>query len=467
LIATVIFTTLLSAAVGRAQPTSPLPEGHPPINGSMAGAPTAAGPDDAQPLPPDHPPLGPADLIRRSQPTPSVASTPRDRIHQLLEGGPPIASERPSVATAAGSITVRVVDPGGAPLSSVPVRLGILERSGGRREERGSTGGDGTLAFTGLPTGEAQAYRVHVDHEGARYGSNPFRLPADHGYEVQITRLPTTRDDRSLLQILGQTFVELRDERLHVIQQAQLMNHSDATYVFPNDGLRVVLPEGAKAFDTQETMTDQQLVGGDGEFWIRGSIPPGPVSLVWAYDVPVTGSDQSFAFTLPWPTFIYRVTVQAPVGIEMSVPGFPPPQQFDEGGERQLMTQLRRSPDEPRLERVRVELSGIPGPGPGRWVAVAIALSLLAMGTFFGISGRGSLAASVVKARTRKKQRLLSEAVELDRLLRAEDIGPKYHARERQRIVDELAALLAQEASGGRPARPRRATVAGRDGAGQ
>ena len=111
-------------------------------------------------------------------------------------------------------------------------------------------------------------------YQGAKFSSTPFRLPDDQGYAVRVPLKPTTADTGLMFQVIGQTAVELRDDRLHVTQQARLANAGEATVVLPKDGLLVSLPEGFTAFQWQEQMTDQkgEQVAGQG-FKLRGSLP--------------------------------------------------------------------------------------------------------------------------------------------------------------------------------------------------
>src|SRR5690606_29746068 len=223
---------------------------------------------------------------------------------------PPAVTAQPSPDLPAGTVRVIVTDDSGRPAEGATVLLGTMGQGGERNRVSALTGAQGEHRWEGLPSGQSQAYRVNVPFEGATYSSTPFQLPPDQGYDVRVVRLPVTHDDRTVLQLIGQTFVEIREERLHVIQQAQLANMSQTaqTYVFPEGGLRVPLPDGFVAFQTQAVMTDQRVeeIAGYG-LRIHGSLPPGRVTLTWAFDLPITGRDMDVTLAVPFRTYIYRV----------------------------------------------------------------------------------------------------------------------------------------------------------------
>ena len=93
---------------------------------------------------------------------------------------------------------------------------------------------------------------MNVPYQGAKYSSNPFRLPPRGGYDVTIRRLPTTRDEKLVVLYVGATSVELKDDRVHVVQQVRLFNLGGATYdlsgggvLAPVDTDGLVAPPGA------------------------------------------------------------------------------------------------------------------------------------------------------------------------------------------------------------------------------
>ncbi|MFW6086457.1 MAG: carboxypeptidase-like regulatory domain-containing protein [Myxococcota bacterium] len=365
-------------------------------------------------------------------------------LRRVMGEGPPITTAEASDEVPAGAVRVTVVDQADEPVADAPVRLGILESGGNRRSQAKPTDEAGLALFEDLPTGNGQAYRVSVTHEGATYGADPFQLPADQGYQVRIVRLPVTHDTNVLLQAMGQTILELRNDRLGVMQQSQLMNMSDRTLVLPDAGVKVRLPEDFTGFQAQEVMTDQRLESTDDGFRLKGSIPPGKVDLMWKYDLPVGGTAMDFGFPMPFRTFRYRVVAEAIPGLEMSVSELGAVMRHEGRSGELLIAQGERGPEDPPLESLSIHLENIPGPGPWRWIAVAGALLLALAAVFLGAGG-DRRAESQARAREEHKQRLLAEAVELERLRSEQEIGPEYHERRMNEVLIQLAALLKQD----------------------
>ncbi len=430
---------------------------------SVAAVLTVAGAAAAQPA---DAPRGPADVItgaREAREAPGAGHTAPDAERTAAEAHaaralaePQVAFDEASEDVPAGEIRVTVVDAaGGGPASGARVRLGVLAQGGDRESKSAVTDANGEARFGDLPTGSGQAYRVSVLHEGATYGSAPFRLEPDRGHVVRILRIPVTRDDGAILQWIGGSFLEIKpDARLHVVQQVELVNLGNETYVFPPDGLQVALPEGFTAFQSQQVMTDQRFVPNERGFRLEGSLPPGRVQLMWGYDVPIDGEELTLSQRIPFRTYQYIVITDDVPGLELEVAGFPPAQRGDDRGRARLGTRMEWRPDEPPWERLRITLRGIPGPGPERWLAVVLALAFLGLGVYLA-RNPGEDAAEAAARREGRRAELLEEARELEAAFARAEVGPKYHERRRREIVDELAILLGmdrREAAGGAPA---------------
>lgn len=376
--------------------------------------------------------------------------------HAGVDGAPPVdrlpmnsAVETPELRP--GTIRVRVLDGANQPVAKARVQLAVMQGMGARTTVDGATDETGVAVFAGLSVGEGQAYRVNVLHEGAKYSSNPFRLPVNAGYDVMVRQLDTTRDLAEVVLYIGATSVELHDERLKIVQQARLVNVGQRTYVFPDKGQFIPLPPGFLAFSAQDTMTDQKVTPVDGKgLRIDGSLAPGQATLTWGFDLPRDGSEATFSIPIPWRNYAYRVLVDAAQGMTLEVDGMPPPQLVEHDGHRLLVTETQAQPNQPMLKQVSIRLHGIPGAGPARWVALALALLGLAVGLLAAF--RNSSGESTARATADRKQELALAVARLDRELAAGEVGPEFHTEERTRLIDELSSLLREE-SAAAPAR--------------
>jgi hypothetical protein len=423
-------------------------------------------------VPAPSPPSGPAEIIKRAQqkrtPSPDAPAAmpeghpPIDEDadpaaapvggdpHAGAPGAPPIArrpiaSAEPNPSLPAGTVRVRVVDSQTEqPLAAAHLQLGTMSRESNRSSVDATTSAQGEYVFEKLATGEGQAYRVNLLVEGAKYSSTPFRLPVEHGYDVLIRRLPTTRDMHDLVLYVGATSIELRDERLKIVQQARLINIGSKTIVFPEGGQLFKFPPGYKAFQSEEVMSDQHVteVAGQG-LKISGSVTPGEATLTWGFDLEHQGSDMDLGFELPWVTFAYRVLADAAPGMKIEVEGFPPTDLHEENGRRFYVTEIVKRVGEPPLRSLRIHVRGIPGPGPMRIIATVAAMFLVIGGVL--VARRPPPAAALRpagEAFERRKTELVAQAAGLAAEHERGEIGPEYHAERLAEIEEQMAALL-------------------------
>lgn len=402
---------------------------------------------------PEAPPAGEAEPAADAAPaagqdapaTGAAAQPGHVRDPHTALAAPSLPTAEPAGDLPIGSIAIEVLDPRGQPYPNAEIVLGVMASMGARTEQRAKTGADGRYTFSGLATGTQQAYRVNVLYGGAKFSTTPFRLPDDSGYLARVPLLATTQSDRMVFQVIGQTFIELRDDRLHVTQQARLANAGDGVFVLPKEGIVVPLPENFTAFSWQEQMTDQRGDENAGVgFKLRGSLPPGSVTLAWSFDLPRSGESAKIPVSLPFRTFSYRVISEAPEGLSMRVSEFPAVERVQDGGRSLWFTQIQRSPSDARLDKFQIKLDGIPGPGPGRWIASGIAL----FAVLFGLSRafRGS-SDDVDRRATLEahKLSLIARAKQTEEEHARGDIGPEYKAERMQEIVTELAMVLRDE----------------------
>ncbi|MEZ4254860.1 MAG: hypothetical protein R3A78_03960 [Polyangiales bacterium] len=254
-------------------------------------------------------------------------------------------------------------------------------------------------------------------------------------------RREVSTDSRFILQFLMRVYFELRDGRVRVVEQSQLVNLGRATYVFPKDGLEVVLPEGRQAFQTQASMGDQHISETDAGLKITGSVPPGRVTMMWAFDMPLAGDTFHFKQTVPFRTYRFSIEADGPPGAKLEVAGMPQAIVHEEKGNRFLVTQTQIEPTETQLGELDVTLTGLPGPGPTRWIAVAGAAIFVLLAGFLAWRRPGRAAVDA-GALDREKETVLEELEALEKEFRAGEVGPKFHAARQRELTDELAILL-------------------------
>lgn len=373
--------------------------------------------------------------------------------HAGVDGAPSVerlplnsASENPELRP--GTIRVRVLDAQDRSVANAQVQVGVMQSMGSRTTIDATTDAAGIALLSGLNVGEGQAYRVNVLHQGAKYSSNPFRLPVDHGYDVMVRQLDTTRSLDEVVLYIGALSIELQDERIKIVQQARLVNVGQRTYVFPERGQVIELPKGFLAFQAQDSMTDQHVTPIEGNgLRIEGSLAPGQATMTWGFDLPREGTEASFSIAIPWRTYAYRVLSDAAPGMQVEVEGMPTPQVFEQDGHRMLVTEVQAGPNQPMLSRVSVRMTGIPGPGSSRWAALALALLALVVGLFAATKKSGVQPAL---AQDDRKQALAQAIVALDRERDKGEVGPEFHREERARLIDELSAMVRDEAQAAR-----------------
>ena len=374
---------------------------------------------------------------------PSIASAQQDQavVNRVLGKVPELVTSVVDAELPPGTIAVEVVDPTGAAAPEQAVRLGVMEQSGGRESKACLTNEKGTCSFDGLLTGTQHSYRVNVPYEGARYSSTPFRLDAAKGQRVRVARLPTTKDDRRVFQVLGRTMIEFRDDRAHISQEARLTNLGEATYVFPEGGMAIRLPEGFKAFDSAAVMTDQRLAATEHGLEISGSLPPGRADLMWTYDIPIGGTSISIQQPVPFATMEYQVVSDYVDGMTLEVEGFQVARVHEGADRRYLVAGLMRRPGEAPIDPLRIHIRGIPGGGPLPYLAGAIALIFVFLGVWLLFRPLDQTA-MLARVRDGRRADLLDDIASLEGQRKSRAIGPSYYEHRRRELTDELAIVL-------------------------
>jgi hypothetical protein len=374
-------------------------------------------------------------------PSSSFAQEEQAVVNRVLGNVPDLVTSVVDDTLPAGTISVQVIDREEAPVAKQAIRLGVMEQSGGRDNKACVTGADGICIFDGLATDTKHSYRVNVPYSGARYSSTPFRLDAEKGQRVRVVRLETTTDNRRVFQVLGRTMIEFRDGRMHITQDARITNLGEQTYVFPDGGLQIRLPDGFKAFESATIMTDQQITATDDGLDLTGSIPPGRANLMWTYDIPVDGSSVTLEQAVPFPTMEYQVVSDYVDGMSLEVEGFQVARVHEGGDRRFLVAGVMRRPGDPPIDPLRIHIRGIPGGGVLPYLASAIAFILGIWGLLF-LLRPADQSAALAEVREARQAELLDEIANLEGQRASEAIGPKFYEHRRRELTDELAIVL-------------------------
>lgn len=408
-----------SAASASAAAPAPgaLPAGHPPL--------------DAE-LPPGHPPAHGAGA----------------RAHGPAADLPPENGVRPDDQLPVGTLVVEVRTADGKPVAAQDVTLGIVENSVAKGESRRRitqrTDDAGDATFTGLSTASDIAYRASVVRDGADSAAPPFNAPQQGGLRARLHVFRVAKSARDVqLAVQGMLFVELRDEVFQIEQGYRLYNLGETAWV-PDDA-QARLPDGAKAFSAQKTMSGVTFDGASGAARLRGTVAPGMHEASYRFQLPNPGDEElEFELGLLPNVQSYRVVVEAPRGLAMTVDGFPPAIPTEsQSGAKVLFTERSLPRLDPSFQRVRVRLSGLAARPQGHQWALGLALAALVAGAAFAWSQRRSRGAVLdADELAQATTRLLDGLVALERAKDAGEIGPKTYARDRDALLTALARLL-------------------------
>lgn len=411
-------------AVGSAATApAPLPAGHPDVAADDGNDDTAASDDGSGSPPQGHSGSG------FTQPPPDKVAPAADL--------PP------------GDVEVHLVDPNDKPLPATHFRLAILRQdvaTGDSKEERdAATDGAGVLTFHDLARSGSYSYRVLVPHDAATYASESFHLDETAGRRVLVHVFPVTRDLRqALVGIRGVLFVEPREDVFHLEANFQVLNVGGVSWV--PDGVRIQLPEGAKAFRAADSMNDARVErDGSGPVELLGTFSPGQHEVGFTFQVDNHhDSARTFRIELPPHVAEIRVVAEAGKGTTLVVDGFPDAEPMQgQDGSRLLVTGRQLARGEPALDKVTIALADLPVPSAGRWYAVALAVVVAIGGVLQALRGKNTPGKAPAKSEDAEEasELILDELVSLERARHAERIGPRTYAETRVELLDALARI--------------------------
>jgi hypothetical protein len=361
---------------------------------------------------------------------------------------PPPDTETPDTSLAPGTIEVELRDADDHPLANESITLGMLINSiakgDSRKHLQATTNDKGLVVFPGLETAQNIAYRVSSGFQGGSFAATPFQLGSVKAMKVVLHVYPVVHDLGGALIVCEATVAaELRDDRFQV-EEALTVYNLGRTAWQPDD-VRMALPEGATAFNAQQTMSDQGVDEVKGTAKLRGTFPPGRHPVEFRWQIPWSGDqDVDFDVGLPPHVAIARVMMPATSTIKLSAAGFPPTDvRRDEQGQSFLVTEKRLRPDDAKINSLAIGIHDLPTPGPGKWVATTLAGSAVFIGLGLAF-GTGRKRSRDVHDRNQKISRdvLLEELAGLERARVSGEVGPRTYERTRRELLVGLARAL-------------------------
>jgi hypothetical protein len=360
---------------------------------------------------------------------------------------PPEDTETPEPSLRPGTIEVELRDADDHPVANEPVTLGIIMNSiakgDSRKHMQGTTNDRGLVVFPNLDVAQNTAYRVSSGYQGGSFAASPFQLGSVKAMHVVLHVYPVVHDLAGALIVCEATVAtELRDDRFQ-IEEALTVYNLGRTAWQPDD-VRMALPEGATAFNAQQTMSDQGVDEANGSAKLRGTFPPGRHPVEFRWQLPwAEEKDVDFDVGLPPHVAIARVMMPATSSIKLSAEGFPPAEvRRDDQGQSFLVSERRMRPDDAKITSLSIGIHDLPTPGYGRNVATFLMIVGVLTGLGF-LLGRGKTRDPSDRSRKLSRDALLEELAGLERARVSGEVGPKTYERTRRELLVSLARVLA------------------------
>ena len=239
-----------------------------------------------------------------------------------------------SVGAAEGKGTIRGsvknLTAGGSSVASLDVNLISVSGENEVSQQTGKVDEQGNFAFTGLETSPDFTYLVHVQHQGADYGSEPVQFPADKTeLTVEVDVFDATSAADAITSPARHYLLEPDPEGVSVTEIVILTNSTDKTYVGSKEvqrGLketvRFAVPEGAEDLQYGDDQSVPRVVPVEGGFVDTWPIYPGNTQRILSYHIPAKGGTASFSTRVTLAAD--QVSVLMPdIGPELSVSNLP------------------------------------------------------------------------------------------------------------------------------------------------
>ena len=363
---------------------------------------------------------------------------------------------RPDPDLSDGAITVRVIR--GSFADNV-VGQGVELRAGDR-VSTADTDAEGRATFLTLNPGEQVTVATELD--GAVIESLPFAAPGRGGVAVLLvgTRAdagadarPAAQPGRVTLSRDSRILIELGEEQIELYYLLEVFNQA-ASPVEPAPAFEFRLPPGAQGGTVLQGGTPRTLIDGP-LVRVTGAFEPGITSVRVACIVPYSGD--GFVLSQVFPADFEQLLVFVEKWGTLDVTSAQFERRGEMGGDETGRSSLiwgagrRVSAGEP----VVLELSGLPHhPGWPRITALSLSALIVAVGILASMGG-AEPGPDRREALGRRRERLFSELVKVERQHRQGRIGAARYGIRRAELIERLLGVL-RDLDEIRPAGPAR-----------
>ncbi len=349
---------------------------------------------------------------------------------------------RPDPNLSDGSITVRVIR--GSFTNNVAGQE--VELRAGDRGSTADTDAEGRATFMSLNPGEQVTVATELD--GAVLESLPFAAPGRGGVAVLLVGAagdagdaPAARPGRVTLSQESRILLELGEEQIEVYYLLDVFNQA-AWPVEPDPPFEFPLPPGAQAGTVLQGSTPRTLIDGP-RVWVQGAFEPGVTPVQVASILSYSGDSLvlSQAFPANFEQLLVFVEKWGTVDVTSA--------QFERRGEMTAAETGRSaliwgtgrgvSAGQP----VVLELSGLPHhSGWPRIIALSLSGLIAALSIVGSVGAGGEGGPDRREALERRREKLFTELVKVERQHRQGRIGPTRYGTRRADLIEQLQAVL-------------------------
>lgn len=349
---------------------------------------------------------------------------------------------RPDPGLADGSITVRVIR--GSFADDVVGQT--VELRAGDRVSAADTDGEGRATFLTLNPGEQVTVATELD--GVALESLPFAAPGRGGVAVLLVGAggaadadprPAARPGRVTLSQESRILIELGEEQIEVYYLLDVFNQA-AWPVEPDPPFELRLPPGAQGGTVLQGSTPRTLVDGP-RVRVEGAFEPGVTPVRVACIVPYSGGRLVLSQVFPADFEQLLVFVEKWGDLDVASAQFERRGEMgpDETGRSTLIwgAGRRLAAGEPMV----LELGGLPHHrGWPRAAALTLSALIAVIGVIGSVGGGGG--PDPREALERRREKLFTELVKVERQHRQGRIGAARYGTRRAELVDQLQAVL-------------------------